>query len=164
MQTYCTRADLESVWNPAAVLAAADDDSSGTLSTNEEAHIARAIERGAGTMNAVLEVRYDLADLVGNGWCRDCNAALAAYLLATRGGDAAPHAIATEFDRYLDDLAHIRDGNMQVPEVLESDQHGPTVSNFRVDLRQRRAKVRRVSETSSGSSPPGELQSFPETD
>ncbi len=164
MQTYCTRADLESVWNPAAVLAAADDDSSGTLSTSEEAHIARAIERGAGTMNAVLEVRYDLADLAGNGWCRDCNAALAAYLLATRNGDAAPYAIAAEFDRYLDNLALIRDGSMQVPEVLESDQHGPTVTNFRVDMRQRRAKVRRVTETSTAGPPPGELHSFPETD
>jgi phage gp36-like protein len=163
-QTYCTRADLESTWNPAAVLAAADDDSNGSLSTAEEAHITRAIERAASTMNGVLEVRYDLGDLVDNAWCRDCNAALAAYLLATRSGDAAPDTIAREFDRYLDDLAQIRDGLQNVPHVTESEQHGPTVSNFRIDLREPRAKVRRVPETCTGSYPPSEVRSFPETD
>lgn len=164
MQTYCTRADLESVWNPAAVLAAADDDSSGTLSLTEEAHIDRAIERAAGTMNGVLEVRYRLNDLASSEWCRDCNAALAAYLLATRSGDASPDSIAQEFDRYLDQLAQIRDGRINVPEVVTSDAHGPTVSNFRIDLAEPRAKVRRVATTSSGNTPPDEVQSFPETD
>jgi hypothetical protein len=164
MQTYCTRADVESAWNPASVLDAADDDNNGSLSAGEEAHITRAIERAAGTMNAVLEVRYDLADLVESEWCRDCNAGLAAYLLATRSGDAAPDALAAEFDRYLDALAGIRDGILVVPEVDESDRHGPTVSNFRIDLRERRAKVRRVSETSTGDHPPSDVLSFPETD
>lgn len=164
MITYCTRADIESVWTPAAVLAAADDDSSGTLSPVEEAHIARAIERAAGTMNAVLELRYSLTDLTGNDWCRDCNAALAAYLLATRAGDAAPDTVAAEFDRYLDALAQIRDGLACVPEVTESNRHGPTVSNFRIDLREPRAKVRRVLETSTGGVPVDGVRSFPETD
>ena len=164
MQTYCTREDIESTWNPDDVLAAADDDNSGTLSAGEEAHIDRAIERAAGTMNAVLEVRYRLADLADCEWCRDCNAALAAYLLATRSGDAAPDTIAAEFDRYLDDLALIRDGELNVPEVSESDAHGPTVSNFRIDLAQRRAKTRRVPEICSGDDPPEEVKSFPETD
>ncbi len=164
MQTYCTRADIESAWNPAAVLAAADDDNNGSLSPTEEAHIARAIERAAWMMNGVLEVRYRLSDLASSEWCRDCNAALAAYLLATRSGDAAPDAVAAEFDRYLEQLAAIRDGMANVPEVVESDAHGPTVSNFRIDLREPRAKVRRVAETCSGDAPPSEVRSYPETD
>jgi hypothetical protein len=164
MQTYCTRADIESTWNPDDVLAAADDDNSGTLSPEEEAHITRAIERAAGTMNAVLEVRYRLSDLTASEWCRDCNAALAAYLLATRSGEAAPDTIAAEFDRYLEALALIRDGELNVPEVPESDTHGPTVSNFRIDLAEPRAKTRRVPETCSGDDPAEEVKSFPETD
>jgi phage gp36-like protein len=164
MQTYCVKADLESVWNPSAVLAAADDDTNGSLSPVEEAHITRAIERAAGTINGVLEVRYELTDLADNEWCRDCNAALAAYLLATRSGDSAPDAIAAEFDRYLEDLAQIRDGLVNVPGIVESHQHGPTVSNFAIDLRERRAKVRRVVETSTGDTPPSGLLSHPETD
>ena len=164
MQTYCTREDIESTWNPAGVLTAADDDNNGSLSAGEEAHIARAIERAAGTMNAVLEVRYSLSDLADSEWCRDCNAALAAYLLATRSGDAAPDTVAAEFDRYLDALASIRDGELNVPEASESDAHGPTVSNFRIDLSESRAKTRRVPETCSGGDPPEAVKSFPETD
>ncbi len=161
---YCTQADIESIWNPASVLAAADDDNSGTLSPTEEGHIARAIERAAGWMNAYLEVRYVLADLADNVWCRDCNATLAAYLLSLRQGDEIPAGLLAEYERYLHDLVEIRDARQWVPGVVSSLAHIPTVSNFVVDLRQPRAKIRRVLETSSGGSPPEELLSFPATD
>jgi hypothetical protein len=164
MSSYCLRADVEAAWPPAAVLDAADDDDNGSLSPAEEANITRAIDRAASIMNAVLEVRYDLDDLADNVWCRDCNAALAAYLLGIRKTDEAPPGIEAEFDRYLDDLARIRDGQMNVPSVSESDQHCPTVTNFAIDLREHRPKVRRVAETSTGENVPSELREFPATD
>ena len=40
-------------------------------------------------INSYLEVRYSLADLADNAWCRDANAAVAAHLLATRRGNRA---------------------------------------------------------------------------
>lgn len=163
-QTYCTREDIESVWTPTAVLHCADDDLSGTLSPTEEQHIARAIERAAGIMNGLLEVRYDLADLVASTWCRDCNAALAAYLLAIRRDEDLPAGIVAEYARYLRDLAEIRAGQQRVPQVIASDRHAPTVSNFAIDLRQSRAKVRRVRELSTGDAPPPTLLQYPETD
>lgn len=162
--TYCTRADIEAAWNPAAVLAAADDDNNGSLSSDEEAHIARAIERAAGWMHAYLEVRYPLADLIDNAWCRDCNAALAAYLLALRQGDDISAGIQAEYERYVNDLAEIRDGRQRVPQVTLSREHAPTVSSFVVDLREPRAKIRRVPEISTGSPPPDDLLNFPVTD
>src|SRR5687767_3655400 len=113
--SYCTRADVEAAWTPAGVLDAADDDNNGSLSAAEEANIDRAIERAASMMNAVFEVRYDLDDLEDNTWCRDCNAALAAYLLGIRQTGEAPIGIEAEFDRYLDDLTKIRDSQMNVP-------------------------------------------------
>jgi hypothetical protein len=111
----------------------------------------------------MLEVRYDLADLAGNAWCRDCNAALAAYFLAVRHDDV-PSGIAAEHARYLSDLANIRDALLQVPEVVESDYHRPTATNFAVDLRERREKIRRVPETSAGEVPGPDVNSFPATD
>jgi hypothetical protein len=114
-------------------------------------------------MNAFLEVRYDLADLDNNAWCRDCNAALAAHFLAIRHDDV-PDGIAAEYARYLSDLANIRDALMQVPEVVESDSHRATVTNFAVDLRERREKIRRVPETSTGEVPGGDVNSFPASD
>lgn len=162
--SYCTRQDIESVWNPADVLDAADDDGDSTLSTAEAAHIDRAIERGADLMNGFLLMRYAPAALATSTWCRDCNAVLAACFLASRNGEAPPAGLQAEYERYLDHLAAIRDGRLSVPDATGEHDFRPTVSNFHIDLREPRAKVRRVSSTSTGQPPPGSVKSFPETD
>src|SRR5215468_7294646 len=100
-QTYCTKADIEAIWPPADLLASVDDDASGTLSATEEGYIDRAIERAANHINARLDTRYRLADLAGNTWCRDANAALAAYWLSTRRGAAAPAHLQQQYDAYV---------------------------------------------------------------
>ncbi|MCE9525464.1 MAG: DUF1320 domain-containing protein [Planctomycetales bacterium] len=115
-QTYCLKADIEAVWTAAAVLASVDDDSSGTLSATEEGYITRAIERAAERMNAYLEERYVLSELASNTWCRDANAALAAFLLSIRRG------------------------------TNESVDNVPSVSNFAVDLSGDEAILRVTSE------------------
>jgi len=133
-QTYCTKADLEAIWPPADLLASVDDDTSGTLSATEESYIDRAIERAANFMNSRLETRYRLADLAGNAWCRDANAALAAYWLSTRRGDPAPAQLQQQYDAYLATLAEIAAGRMKVPQAAESFDMTPTVTNFNVRL------------------------------
>lgn len=163
-QTYCTQLDIEAIWTPAALLASVDDNEDGVLSPAEAALIERAIQRAANSMNALLEVRYALVDIAGNLWCRDCNAVLAAYLLATRRDEPPPAGLASERQRYLTDLREMRDGQQQVPQVAESNHHAPTVSNFAIDLRAQRAKVRRIIETSSGDPPHDQLLSFPLAD
>ena len=164
MFSYCTREDLESAWSTTAVLRAADDDEDGSLSPAEEAFIVKAIERAAGTMNARLAERYRLAELLGNAWCRATNAVLAAHALAVRRGNPAPPHLETERQSLLADLEEIRAGRMRIPEAPASHEMIPTVTNFTTDLRRRRAKIRRVPETSSGAPPPASRRSFPETD
>ena len=154
MQTYCTQTDIEAIWPPDEVLASVDDDASGTLSAAEEALIDRAIERAAGKMNAYLQPRYTLAALAANEWCRDTNALLAAYFLATRRGTAASAPMQDQFNACLADLTAIAAGCLAVPGAAESFEATPTVTNFTTDLSQPRAKVRRVPETSTGSDPP----------
>lgn len=129
--TYCTRSDVESVWTPAAVLAAADDDASGTLSAGEANHITEAIERGAGQLNAVLDQRYDVTQLASNAWCRDANAVFAAYFLAARkSSDDPPPMLAILFAWYRDTLADIGRGVLKVPQAAETHDNVPSVSNF----------------------------------
>ena len=99
-QTYCTKTDIEAIWPAASLLASVDDDTNGSLSATEEGYITRAIERAANILNARLEVRYRVADLAGNSWCRDANAAIAAYLLSTRRGAAAPDHLQEQYDAY----------------------------------------------------------------
>ncbi|HZL88953.1 MAG TPA: phage protein Gp36 family protein [Pirellulaceae bacterium] len=161
-QTYCTKPDIEALWTPALLLASVDDDTSGTLSPTEEAYITAAIERAAGRMNAYLEQRYPLADLAGNAWCRHANAAIAAYLLSIRRGTSAPAPFQLQYDALLSDLYDISRGRLNVPEAPQTLEMIPTVSNFRIDPRHSRAKVRRVAEISSGSPPPGSRKSFPD--
>ena len=163
-QTYCTKSDIEALWDPADLLASVDDDASGTYSATEDGYITRAIERAAGRMNAYLEQRYKLADLAGNAWCRDANAAIAAYLLSIRRGDPAPAPLQLQYDAYASDLYDISRCRLSVPEATQTLEMIPTVSNFRIDPRQSRAKVRRVSEISSGAPPSGSRKSFPEGD
>lgn len=159
-QTYCTLSDVEAAWNPADLLDAVDDDTSGTMSAGEQAIVTRAIERAANRMNASLEMRYALSSLASNHWCRDCNAALAVYLLATRRGTAASDAIQEQYESYVADLEQIIAGRMRVPQAAETHEHKPTVTNFAVDPTQAVATVRRVNDTSTGALPPGTVKSF----
>jgi hypothetical protein len=145
-QTYCTKADIEAIWPAANLLASVDDDTSGTLSATEDGYITRAIERAANLINSRLEVRYRVVDLALNTWCRDANAAIAAYLLATRRGAAAPAHLQQQYDAYMDALADIGLGKQKVPEQAEGFSALPTVSNFEIALDERYRKARVVEE------------------
>ena len=134
MQTYCLKAGIEAIWPPAELLASVDDDTSGTLSATEEGYITRAIERAANLMNARLELRYTLTELAASAWCRDANAAIAAYWLATRRGDPAPGQLTQQYAAYLADLESIAAGQLKVPGATESFDQTPGVTNFAVNM------------------------------
>ena len=85
---------------------------------------------------------------------------MAAHLLATRRGNPAPEPLQRQHDEAHRDLRAILQGRMKVPQAVESIETTPTVTNFDTDLRRRRAKVRRVGQTSTGQPPTG--RSFPE--
>jgi phage gp36-like protein len=131
-QTYCTKSDIEAIWPPASLLASVDDDSTGTLSPTEDGYITRAIERAANLINSRLAMRYVLVDLAANTWCRDANAAIAAYWLSTRRTGTAPAHLQQQYDAYLASLDQIVTGQLRVPEAAESFDAGPGVSNFAI--------------------------------
>jgi phage gp36-like protein len=147
--TYCTKADIEAIWPPASLLASVDDDASGTLSATEDGYITRAIERAAGHINSRLAVRYELADLAASAWCRDANAAIAAYFLANRRGAAVPAHLQQQYDAYLATLGEIAAGRLRVPDVGESHDHAPSVTNFIANLAKPFRKAQRIDETST---------------
>lgn len=149
MQTYCTKTDIEAIWPPTSLLESVDDDVSGTLSATELGYITRAIERAANHMNSRLQMRYQLADLATNAWCRDANAAIAAYWLSTRRGAAAPAHLTQQYDAYMLELNEIALGKRKVPEAPESHDMQPSVTNFEARLDERYRKAQRVEETSS---------------
>ena len=74
-----------------------------------------------------LVMRYKLADLAANAWCRDANAAIAAYWLSTRRTGTAPAHLQQQFDTYVATLERIVAGLLRVPEAAESHEAGPAV-------------------------------------
>lgn len=141
IQTYCDRADLEAIWSAPAVLRAVDDTGSGSLGPAEEAIVLHAIERAANKMNASLEMQYTLSDLAHNGWCRDGNAMIAVYLLATRRGNPAPDQIQEQYEDLMNDLSEIRHGRLNVPQAGQRDPAIPEVTSFDTDLTSKPPKI-----------------------
>jgi hypothetical protein len=139
---------MEAIWPAASLLASVDDDANGSLSATEEGYITRAIERAGNLINARLEVRYRLSDLAANTWCRDANAAIAAYLLSTRKGAAAPAHLQQQYDAYMAALGGIAVGTQKVPQAEESFSALPSVTNFAVRLDEAWRKAEVVEETS----------------
>lgn len=147
-QVYCTKTDIEAIWPAATLLASVDDDANGTLSATELGYIDRAIERAANFINARLEMRYSLATIASNTWCRDANAAIAAYWLSTRRGLAAPAHLQQQYDAYVAELVAIVAGGIKLPQQPESLDFAPGVTNFEIRLDEPERKARRVEGTS----------------
>lgn len=127
---FCVREDVETLWSTADVLNSVDDDTSGTLSAAEEAFIDEAILRAANQMASFLALRYDVTALMGNTWCKQANAALAAYLLATRRGDPAPSQLAEMRSQVIADLEAIKSGAQKIYGASEDFQQLPTLTNY----------------------------------
>ena len=142
LQTYCTSADLEAIWDPALLLASVDDDEDSVLDALEQTYLDRAIERAAGRMNAYLELRYTLSALASNTWCRDANAAIAVYLLSIRRGDPAPTVLQEQYDAYFDELKEIAAGRLNIAPGANSFSFGPSITNFQFDVGESRARPR----------------------
>lgn len=128
--TYCTREDLEAFWPASALIASVDDDGDGVLSPLEESYLQRAIERASTFLDARLALRYRLADLPGNRWCRDACAVLAVYWLVSRRGNPPPPHLQEQYDACLRQLAQIVAGQARLPDVPDRSGSLPAAQRF----------------------------------
>lgn len=153
-QTYCVRADIESILGVAGVLACIDDDGDGTESAAETLHITNAIERAAVEMNSNLGKQYHpLTALADNDWCKWCNAYLAAEKLTARRSNPPPPSVIEAAQQYRADLLDARWGRFQVPDQAPSFDHTCTVSNFQPELGKTIAPIRVDRDESTGAEP-----------
>ena len=100
-------------------------------------------------MNATLSLRYTPADLAANAWCRDANAAIAAYWLSTRRGLAAPAHLQQQYDAYTAILGEIAAGRQCLPEAPDRADNVASVTNFTIALAEPWQKAQRVDEAST---------------
>ena len=54
-----------------------------------------------------------------------------------------------QYDAYLETLDEIAAGRLRVPDVGESHDHAPSVTNFAIDLSEPWRKAQRIDETST---------------
>ncbi len=151
-QTYCVQADIENITSVAGLLSRADDDEGGELGTAELVRITQAIEWGAVEINIRLTNRYALADLANNTTLKHYNAKLAVCWTFKRSGNLAPDQLENECDDLLKRLDAIGEGKGRLPEVTESYDFRPSVSNLQVQ-RTETQPVRVVTQNSTGDAP-----------
>ena len=111
-----THADAEDVryrLRDAGVLAAADDDRSGTLDADEQQALADGLEH-ADALVAEALAPWDVPDLP-NEWLRQAATALAVEHVAGRGGAVVPASVAELAQRWRDKLERVRTGGLSVP-------------------------------------------------
>ena len=164
VQTYCTRTDIDAIWSVIGVTMRVDDDESGVAEANELAYVTAAIESAASDMNLLLGKRYVLSDLVGNDWCRFCNADLAACEIAKRRGNGVPPEFDAKCQKRMEMLESIAAGNLPIPGVVDSLNHSPALTNYQVELWRRDSQIRRDTQTSTGGNPADGLKHFPALD
>lgn len=152
MSAYCSQDDVEEVLSEAGVLLRTDDDPEGV---EDASKVTAVIEAASSRIDMFLLRRYSASSLQSSIWVKWCCAYLSACLLSKRRGNPCPESIGFECQQYVDWLKEIRDGLMDLPGVAPSSDVLPSVSNFTVDARFNRAKVRRVQSTSTrGNAPP----------
>ncbi len=150
MATYCTSADVQAIISIEAALSFSDDNESGDNSATELTYITFCIERAASVIDAYLVKRYALDDLTSSTFLKFCNAIMAAKYLTTRRLEGVATSIMEDYDEFIGLLKDIGQGLKDIPDVIDSFNHLPTVTNYWVQFTKGVTPVRVVDSESTG--------------
>jgi hypothetical protein len=167
LTTYCSETDIDSILSPFGAEIRANDDLDNstdpvTDATNADANIASCIAQATVRVNMSLLQRYTVAVCVASTWVRWCTAYLSARYLCLRRNNPVPESLQAECEQFERELAAIfaskahliADDGMAAPKFDMT----PTVTNYTIDSRYARSKVRRIPTTSTGGSQTGDRQ------
>ena len=161
--TYCNEGDVQSVLSGFGVIAAIDDDRSGTAGPGETNYFDDVIQQVQSKINFFLVQWYQLSTVPGNTWIRWCAAVMSACQLLRRRGESPPDGLVYQENQYLEWLEEVRTNHALVPPDGANDMKlilrnsGMTMSNLTVDQRFRTAKVRFIPRLSSGQDSTGQF-------
>lgn len=112
------------------------------------------IEDATDLINQFAALRYLEADMVNSRWVRSRASWLAAYLFTQRRGNPAPGSVADRHERIMDELRDVREENIDIPRLATRGNFVPSISNYKIDDRFTKRKVRVETEISSGGTYP----------
>ena len=166
----CTSTDVADWWSVEGVDARLEDDLSGSVESDESLQLTRLIERASAIVAAKLSQRYLQASYAGTNpptntppLVMHFAAVIAAYYLGCRRNLPHSEALLKEYERVLEMMNEIGSGLLSIPEVAESFDTTPFLTNFHLDGRYRSSKFRKVDATSVGGRPAPPIKSFPES-
>lgn len=168
----CTIQDVADWWSQEGVDARLDDNRNDLVSVSpgEADILLRIIERGSAVVAMKLSQRYTQDSYAGSGTPPASTPALvshfaavvSAYFLGIRRNlPISPH-LKEEYERVLKMLDDIVSGVLSIPDLAESFEMTPFLTNYHVDGTYRSAKFRKVDSTSVGKSPTPPIKSHPE--
>ena len=138
----------------------ADDDLGADDDAAETAQKDQLILRASGIVAAHLAPRYDVITFGGTNpptntpqFVRHLAAIIYTYFLCTRRNMPTSVAVAKEYERALEYLQQLRDGTLMLPEVLDSYEYLPFMTNLTHAGAYAGSKIRALPHISSGAPP-----------
>ena len=156
---YATVSELDRIWSEFGVTVRADHDADGDA---DDGIIDGVLEEATTEVNAYLLERYTVAVCAASAWVKWATAHIAAELLGESRGNPVPQTIHDRVEKYRAELTLIRDGRRHLKSdtglATPRNDSRPAVTNFSIDGRYSRAKVRRIPATSTGPEQSGTLE------
>lgn len=124
------------------------EDDPDSLTTDPDEVINDAIVQATDEVNTYCLRYYSEASLANNSYIRRIATWIACYLLTQRKGEQGRYE--GQYAKAIEWLQKVHDGAMQVPRLAQKSDLVPCHSNFVIDERFSKAKIRVQNETSTG--------------
>lgn len=141
---FCSATDLDTYLSATGVLSRADDNKDGT---SEPLAIAMAINVGTLEVAKYIQRRYLATQLANSMLVNYFATVFACAFLCRRRGNPLPESLAEELDVIIGQLEDIRDGRLDIPDVMERTARSPVVVNQRADARFSRPLRRQLNQS-----------------
>lgn len=121
---YSTVADVEDILSVEGVEYRIDDNENGNISTDDTAHVLKAINYADFIIQFRMKLKYFDATLASSDFITFCSAWIAAKWLCRRRGQSVPSSILDGVDEIMEMLNMIKDGHAAIPGVPPDTNSG----------------------------------------
>lgn len=156
----CTQADASDWFSETGLLSRYDDDLGADADAAEVTIGDRLLARACSVVAAHCATRYNTIDFAGTNpptntpaFVRHCAAIIFTYFSAGRRNCPVSKMLREEYDRVLEYLKEIQLGRLQLPDLADSYETLPFMTNITIAGAYHTAKVRVLPSISSGAPP-----------
>lgn len=156
----CTQEDASDWLSETGLVSRYDDDLGQTAGAAEVSKGDRLLARASSVVAVHLSPRYNTIEFAGSSpptntpdFVRHCAAVIFTFFSCGRRNQPVSKMLQAEYERVLEYLTLIRDGKLQLPDVADSYEALPFMSNLTIAGAAHSTKVRVLPHISSGAPP-----------